>query len=175
MKKLFLLRATKLWPLCALCAFCALCALCVSCAVFPPLFPHREAWPLSGTFGKGTMTAGKISVDSVGAWGSLEREIAGLLPLLLVEKGYAPGTGGEADRRADVSVIEREYMEGWKTKKSLSVEVRIRSPNDALLAAGRAMVSGDKSFASSNVTNLLVRSALSKALSALEADQKKKQ
>jgi hypothetical protein len=161
MKKSFLLCAMILW------AFC-------SCAVFPPLFPVSEAWSSEGSFGKGTMAAGTIGVDSVTGWDSLEREISGLLPLLLVEKGYAPpDTENKADFTADVSVIEREYMEGWKTKRSLSVEVRIRSPGGALLAAGRAMLSGDKSLASSKVTNVLLRSALSKALSALEADPDK--
>jgi hypothetical protein len=158
MKKFFLLFAA------------GLSALCSSCAVFPV----REAWSSSGTFDKGTMAAGKISVDSVTGWDSLEKEIAGLLPLLFLEKGYAPpDTESGADFTAEVSVIEREYMEGWKTKKSLSVELRIRGRGEALLAAGRAMLSGNKSLASSQVTNVLLRAALSKALSALEADADK--
>jgi hypothetical protein len=159
MKKTFWLFAAGLW------------LLCVSCTVVPV----KEAWSSAGTFDKGTMTAGKISVDSVTGWDSLEREIAGLLPLLFLEKGYAPpDAGNEADFTADVSVIEREYMEGWKTKRSLSVELRIRGPGNVLLAAGRAMLSGNKSLASSNVTNVLLRSALSKALSALETNPDKK-
>jgi hypothetical protein len=166
MKKTFWFPAAGLWTL------CALWALCASCAVFPP--PVREAWSSKGTFGKGTMAAGKLSVDSVTGWDSLEQEIAGLLPLLFLEKGYAaPDTESGADFTADVSVIEREYMEGWKTKKSLSVELRIRGPGNTLLAAGRAMLSGNKSLASSRVTNVLLRAALSKALSALEADSDK--
>jgi hypothetical protein len=155
---------------------CAALVLYSSCAAFPPIFPHQEAWSSAGTFGRGTMAVGTISVDSITGWDSLEKEIGGLLPLLLVEKGYVPpDTETKADFTADVSLIEREYMEGWKTKRSLSVEVRIRGAGDAILSAGRAMLSGNKSFASSNVTNVLLRSALSKALSALEADQKKKQ
>ncbi|MDR0402615.1 MAG: hypothetical protein LBH35_03395 [Treponema sp.] len=145
-------------------------ALCSSCAGFPV----EEAWSSGGTFGKGTMAAGTIGVDSVTGWDSLEREIAGLLPLLLLENGYAaPDTENGADFTAEVSVIEREYMEGWKIKKSLSVEVRIRDAGGALLAAGRAMLSGNKSLASSTVTNRLLRSALSQALSALETSADK--
>jgi hypothetical protein len=156
MKKSFLLCATVLWVFCS------------SCAVFPPLFPVNEAWSSAGNFSKGTMAAGTIGVDSLTVWDSLEREITGLLPLLLIEKGYAlPDAENTADFTADVSVIEREYMEGWKTTRSLSVEVRIRNSEGAFLAAGRAMLSGDKSFASSQVTNVLLRSALSKALFAL--------
>jgi hypothetical protein len=159
MKKNVWLFAAGLW------------ALCLSCTVFPV----KEAWSSKGTFDKGTMAAGKISVDSVTGWDSLEREIAGLLPLLLLEKGYAPpDTESGADFTAEVSVIEREYMEGWKTKRSLSVELRIRGPGDTLLAAGRTMLSGNKSLASSTVTNTLLRSALSKALSELEANPDKK-
>ncbi|MDR2047821.1 MAG: hypothetical protein LBP69_00050 [Treponema sp.] len=160
MKKMFWRLAAGLWLLCS------------SCAVFPP--PVQEAWSSAGTVRKGTMAAGKISVDSVTGWDSLETEIAGLLPLLLLEKGYAaPDTESGTDFTADVSAIEREYMEGWKTKKSLSIELRIRGRGDVFLAAGRAMISGDKSLASSQVTNVLLRSALSKALSALEADSDK--
>jgi hypothetical protein len=159
MKKNFWLFAAGLW------------VLCLSCAAVPV----KEAWSSAGTFSKGTMAAGKISVDSVTGWDSLEREIAGLLPLLFLEKGYAPpGTKSGADFTAEVSVIEREYMEGWKTKRSLSIELRIRGQGDTILAAGRAMLSGNKSLASSNVTSVLLRSALSKALSALEAYPDKK-
>jgi hypothetical protein len=147
-------------------------ALCASCAESPV----KEAWSSAGTFGNGTMAAGKISVDSVTGWDSLEREIAGLLPLLLLEKGYAVAeTGTRADFTADVSVIEREYMESWQAKKSLSVEVRIwpARKTSVPLAAGRAMILGNKSLASSKTTSMLLRSALSKALSALKQGRRR--
>ncbi|MDR1506122.1 MAG: hypothetical protein LBI67_03375 [Treponema sp.] len=147
-----------------------LCVLFFSCMVFPP--PVTEAWSSSGTVNGEIMSVGKINVDSSGSRDSLEREITGILPLLLLENGYRlPEPGGvPPDFTVDVSVIEREYMESWQTKRSLSVEVRIWQPETTLpLAAGRAMLSGNKSFSSSKVTNTLLRSALSKALSVFEA------
>jgi hypothetical protein len=149
-----------------------LCTLCASCAGSPV----KEAWSSAGTFSKGTIAAGTVGVDSVSGRDSLEREIAGLLPLMLLEKGYAPAeTGKAADFTADVSVIEREYMEDWRAKKSLSVEVRIWPAKKTAvpLAAGRVMVFGNKSLASSKTTSALLRSALSKALSALKRSRRR--
>jgi hypothetical protein len=182
----------------ALCA--AVTVLSCSTISLALAIPSKESWSSRKTAVKGTVSLGAVSVDTVSVWNSLEREIAGILPLLLLEKGYrvpdgnalpadaaAHGSGGEiagqdilldknssADFTADVSLIEREYMEGWQTKRSISVELRIwdagkTAPPPALpLAAGRAMLAGSTSLASSQTANKLLRLALSQALSSLE-------
>jgi hypothetical protein len=146
----------------------AFCAVFSSCTSFGTWFPSKESWA-SVLPVKGTIAAGKVTADTVSAWESLEREIAGILPLLFLEKGYG-FAGEDAPYSADVSLIEREYMEGWQTKRSLSVELRIWDADrkGSPLAAGRAMLAGGKTLASSQVASRLLRLALGEALRALE-------
>lgn len=146
----------------------ALCALS-SCASFGIWFPAKESWTSDPPV-KGTISAGRVMADTVSAWESLEREITGMLPLLFMEKGYGFAGRDAALYSADVSLIEREYMEGWQTKRSLSVELRIWGADreGAPLAAGRAMLSGGKTLASSQVASRLLRLALGEAVRALE-------
>jgi hypothetical protein len=115
------------------------------------------------------MRIGIVRADKTADWNSLEREIEGLLPLLLLDQGYL-SAGEGADYRIDAVAIEREYLSGWLTKRSLSVEIRIwKDDGDALpLSAGRAVLSGDQSLASSKVLTRLLQLALSKALAGLE-------
>jgi hypothetical protein len=135
--------------------------LCVSCSGLP----SGKGWtqPVSP---RGSIQLGTIRADKSSEWTSLEREIAGLLPLLLMERRYE--TADIAKYRIDAAVIEREYLSGWKTRRSLSAEVRIWKEGDCLpLSAGRVIVSGNKTFASSGVLSDLLRRALSKALRGL--------
>jgi hypothetical protein len=157
----------------------------LGCTSLP--IPLGKVWSASGE-ALGTVRIGIISVDKASGWNSIEGEIRGLMPLLLLEKGYRVSSepsgaagktgdpaGGLADYRMEVTAIEREYLSGWKTQRSISVEVRFwrnngepGGPGDPEnvqpLAAGRAMVSGNRSLASSRVLNWLLKMALSKAL-----------
>jgi hypothetical protein len=157
-------------------AAAALCgiALVSSCSSISQAFAFqsKESWSSREGAVRGTVSLENINVDTVSNWNSLEREIAGILPLLFLEKGYRFLEKGGTDFTAEVSLIEREYMEGWQTKRSISVELRIWGAEKTALplAAGRAMLSGSKSLASSQTANKLLRVALSQALLSLEQE-----
>jgi len=152
-----------------------LAALICSCASLESLVTVKEGWKTQGAEGGLLVACGKVSVDTVYAWDSVKEEAEALLPLLLAEKGCALAADGEAELKAELCLIEREYMEGWETKRSLAAEVRLfdaRQTDAAAapampLAAGRALLSGEKSLSSSKVTEKLMRLALEQALAQL--------
>jgi hypothetical protein len=147
-----------------------------SCSTVMTFFPSKKGWisvseeQLLEWKHTDTVRIGKISVDTVSAWDSLEKEIAGLLPLLLLEKGYR--SSEEAKFFVEAFLIEREYMEGWQAKRSLIAEIRLwddktvnGSETQRLpIAAGRAVLSGGKSLSSSEIMERLLSGALSEAL-----------
>jgi hypothetical protein len=148
-----------------------LCFLACSCSSFDLPLVSGRGWTRRKA-SRGTIRIGTIRADKSSEWNSLEREIEGLLPLLLLERGYMPtvdSTQRDVPLRIDAVVIEREYLSGWLTRRSLSAEIRIWKDGDELpLAAGRAVLSGDRSLASTKVLSRLLRLALSKALAGLE-------
>jgi hypothetical protein len=109
-----------------------------------------------------------VSVDRGGGRDSLEREIAGLAPLLFWKYGYRVLSGDEqADYEAEIQAREREYSSGWRIKRSLALELRVwiagneperrsagkQNPPSALpLAAGRVYFEGERIFSSSKTT-----------------------
>jgi hypothetical protein len=105
---------------------------------------------------------------------SVEREIRGRAPLIFLKQGYLLVPEGETPLyRADIRAIEREYIFGWKTRRSLSMEVFIwqegTGPRDPVpLASGRAAGSGQASLSSSTVTDRLLKAAVKRALRALK-------
>ena len=123
---------------------------------------------------------GIVRVDKNADWDSVETETRRLLPLLLAEAGYKQ-TVPETDLpeqlpayKVDVVLIEREYMENWKTRRSLSAEIAIwkndesgKAGEKVLLAAGKALLLGTKSLSSSKTLHNLLKLALSNALKAL--------
>ncbi|MDR3160350.1 MAG: hypothetical protein LBU28_01905 [Spirochaetaceae bacterium] len=126
--------------------------------------PGSNAWS-SGKLKapRGTGRLGDVSVDKAMDWASVEGEIRRRLPLLFLERKYlfAP-PDGEADFRVDVRAIEREYLSGWKTLRSLSMEVHIWREGDRTgtpLASGRAIQSGDVSLSSAEILDYLLREA----------------
>ncbi|MDR2109746.1 MAG: hypothetical protein LBP32_00400 [Spirochaetaceae bacterium] len=147
----------------------------VSCSSLPFYVPSSGGWSPGGP---GEFTAvvalGTVSVDKSGGGASAEREIAGLVPLIFLEEGYGFSFDeAEADYRTDLRAMEREYLSGWRTERSVSVEVRIwRAGEDPdrvpPLAAGRATASGIPTLSSSRDLSRLLRSAIKKAASALE-------
>jgi hypothetical protein len=122
---------------------------------------------------KGTIRIVSVSADKAGEWGSLEKEINDLLPLLFSEESYfVVPASEEADYSVEVKAREREYPEGWRTKRSLSVEVRLWAGNSdgpLPLAAGRSLIHGTKSLASSKTLNTMLRKAIRLAVRRLGA------
>lgn len=129
----------------------------------------------------GAVYLSEVSVDRIGGWASIEKEIRGLAPLLFWERGYRMvASGAEADYTADIRVREREYVSGWQTKRSLAVEVRLWPAGDSSLdfqngeiggplplTAGRVTSLGNRSFSSSETTGRMLALAVKKALSPL--------
>jgi hypothetical protein len=117
-----------------------------------------------------------VSVDKPGGWVSIEDDLANLTPLLLLERGFlVSGDPEKADYAADVRAWEREYTQGWKTKHSIVMEVRLWNEQgpaapgyrETPLAAGRVTYQGKKSLVSSRINGPMLKSALRKALRAL--------
>jgi len=148
-----------------------------SCVSFD--FPESASW----TSGKGDKTIGTIRLVSVsaeksGEWGALEKEVSDLLPLLFSENGYIIVSPNDtAAYSAEVNVREREYPDGWQTKRSLSAEVRLWAGDGSErrplpLSAGRALNNGNKSFASSRTLSAMLRKAIKNALGGLPPESR---
>ncbi|MDR2662832.1 MAG: hypothetical protein LBC31_07545 [Treponema sp.] len=142
-------------------------AFLASCSTVALFYPLGKSWPPEGPKVLGSAQLGTIRVDKSADWDSVEAETRRLVPLLLREKGYVEGP----EYLIEVVLIEREYMENWKTRRSLSAEIRIRenggTGEKAPVAAGKALFLGKKSLSSSKVLNDLLKAALSQALRAL--------
>jgi hypothetical protein len=112
-------------------------------------------------------------VDKSAGWSSVEGELADLVPLMFLEQGYGFSfDGGKADYRADVHAFEREYVVGWRTRRSVSVELLLWEEGGAPLAAGRALAIGNPTLSSSRDLSRLLKAALKKALGALKRREK---
>jgi len=113
---------------------------------------------------------GTIHVDKNAGWDSVEAEARRFLPLLLAERGYIQNVPGKSTYRVEAVLIEREYLENWKTRRSLSAEIMIWGRGDNLLplAAGKTVLSGTvQTLSSSKALHKMISSALSSALEAL--------
>jgi hypothetical protein len=125
--------------------------------------PSGQQWSPGSGKQIGTVELGTIRVDKNADWDSVEAEAGRLLSLLLAEAGYKQNNPGTApEYRVDAVLIEREYMENWKTRRSLSAEVLIWKANGtavpgagekkpAPVAAGKALLAGNKTLSSSGV------------------------
>ncbi|MDR0590140.1 MAG: hypothetical protein LBG25_06305 [Spirochaetaceae bacterium] len=122
----------------------------------------------------GALRLETVSVDKAVDKASVEREIRGRAPLIFLKQGYLPAAEGEdPGYRADIRAIEREYISGWKTRRSLSMEVLIWQDQGELrdpvpLASGRAAGAGQASLSSSPVLDRLLKTAVKRALRALK-------
>ena len=133
---------------------------------------------------KGTVRILSVSADRSGEWNSLEREALDLLPLLFSEKSYRVVSQSQAaDYSAEVKLREREFADGWRTKRSLSAEVRIWANNAAALlagdtfeplplSAGRSLIQGKKSLASSKTLTSMLRKAVRNAVRGLPGSKR---
>ena len=147
-----------------------------SCVSFFP--PGNASWE-TGTMesARGSIRIVSVSAEKSGEWGLLEKEVNDLLPLLFFEERYVTVSHDEqADVFAEVTVRERDYIDGWKTRRSLSAEVRIWADNDFLsrplpLSAGRALSNGRQSFASSKTLSTMLRKAIKNAVNGLPGQE----
>ena len=157
----------------------------LSCESMPVNYSRSKSWLLGKKNPQGTFSLIGISVDRIGGWDSLEREMTALAPLSFWEEGFQMIAGDKpADYAADIQLREREYSSGWRTKRSLSVEVRVWAYEDPgagktayaqtlPLAAGRVISTGDRSLSSFETTNRMLSKAIRKAVRQL-ASQKGK-
>jgi hypothetical protein len=146
----------------------------MSCGSFPPEFSRSWSMPDREEI-NGTVWIASVSADKAGGWVSLEKETAGLLPLIFMDEGYlcVPEQDG-ADFAVEAMVREREYMQGWKTRASLSIDVFIwpgsykASQSSTPIAAGRVTAQGNISLSSSKTLNNMLEKAVKKAVKVLE-------
>ena len=150
----------------------ALLVFLAGCSTFPFDSAESSSWKAEKPDKlKGTVQVISVSAEKAGEWGSLEKEATDLLPLLFLEESYRVVSDSEkADYSADVKLREREYPDGWRTKRSLSVEVRLWAGNadgPLPLSAGRSLNQGKKSLASSKTLSVMLHKAIRNAVRGL--------
>ncbi|MDR2701572.1 MAG: hypothetical protein LBB72_03995 [Spirochaetaceae bacterium] len=128
--------------------------------------PSGKSWSTVSRTRRGTAELRTVRVDKIADWDSVEAEAGRLLPLLLAKRGYHYSDTDENQYLVDLVLIEREYMEKWKTRRCISAEVSISKPGRKTpLTAGKVICTGTKkSFSSSKVIHKLAKKALSGAL-----------
>ena len=159
----------------------------LSCESLPANYSSGQSWLISSDKSRTTLTILSVQVDRSGGWDSVEKETAALAPLYFWDSGYRVVAAEETPSyAAQVQVREREFNVGWRTKKSLAVEVRIWDYEDAPkngesalehklpAAVGRIIETGDKSFSSSMTTGRLLSKAIKKAVKVLAVYERKK-
>jgi hypothetical protein len=159
----------------------------LSCEALPVNYSTGQSWLISSENTWTTLVILPVQVDRSGGWDSVEKETAALAPLYFWDSGCrVVAAEEEPSYAAHVLVREREFNVGWRTKKSLAVEVRIWDYDDAPkngepfsarklpAAVGRIIETGDKSFSSSITTGDLLSKAIKKAVKELAVYERKK-
>jgi hypothetical protein len=133
---------------------------------------RTKTWVTGRTFLDSQKVAlGTINIDKPGGGWSVEKEIEELLPLILSEQGFILVQNQEsADSIVDIYATERDFLSGWKTKKSIAVEVLFyparrgaENPNDDIsFAAGRTVAQGSLGLSSSKNIETLLRDSIKK-------------
>jgi hypothetical protein len=163
-----------------ICVFTLACFLCLAGACSSFLVSRSWQALKEGEIA-GTVWVGAIKADKAGGWSSVENEAADLLPLLFLERRLKTvETKEKADYIAKLSLREKEFSRRWKSRTSLSVELRLWSSKTAAgewemtvpLAAGQAFFQGEDSLSSSGTLGRLIRKAVEKAVTALPESQK---
>jgi len=161
-------------------------AILLSCEALPINYSRSQSWLIPVAHNEQdkswtTVTLLGVQVDRKGGWDSVEREVTDLVPLFFWNQGCRVVAVDEQPvYAADVQVREREFNQGWRTKRSLAVEVRIWDFRDAPakvqklpLAAGRVIASGERSLFSSETTGKMLSMAIEKAVKELSAHERK--
>jgi hypothetical protein len=159
----------------------------LSCESLPVNYLSGRSWLISSDKSWTTLVILPVQVDRSGGWDSVEKETAALAPLYFWDSGCKVVAAEESPSyAAQVQVREREFNVGWRTKKSLAVEVRIWDYDDAPkngepfsvqklpAAVGQIIETGDKSFSSSITTGDLLSKAIKKAVKELAVYERKK-
>ncbi|GHV22071.1 hypothetical protein FACS189494_08370 [Spirochaetia bacterium] len=161
--------------------FCFLVSLSVfvSCGTLTMHYKTIETWSMNGDAENyKTIKLGIIAADKPGGSFSIENEIAKILPLVFLENGYVlVNNDSDSDYVVDVYAIERDYFEGWESKKSVSMEVLVWQRNisgsmnvgtnkaEIPVAAGKVIAQGSQGLSvSNNLNNILRKSALNAIL-----------
>lgn len=155
-------------------------ALLVSCGTsLPPRYSIRS-WRGSNHV-KGRVKLREITVDRTGGTASLEEEARGLVFMYLLKEGYSPaGEDDDEDYLVDMILREREYIAGWKTRRSLAADLcfwpgslSVPSPSAAVMpvSASRVVCIGEASLSSSKVLGKIIRLAVRRGIKALEKNR----
>ncbi len=157
--------------------FCTSFLLFFSCSTFPFNFTSSKAWTTpSKDELYPTMYLGEVLVDKASGWNSIEREVRDMVPLLFSDYGYPFILDkARAEYIVDVQALEREYMTGWQSKRSVSIEIRIYEntgitdyQNTVPLVVGKTTSSGGVSLASSRDLGKLIGSGVKKIVKSLD-------
>jgi hypothetical protein len=156
--------------------------LICACSSFTPAFPESQSWSaLEADRIAATVWIAPVVLEKAGAWPTAADEAAGLLPLMFLEHNFkAVKEKAGAAYIAALTLREHEIGREWKTRVSLSVELRLWSAgteadereHTAPLAAGRVLLQGNQSFSSSKTLSRLLKRAVEKAIWALPEGQK---
>jgi len=161
----------------------------LSCEALPFNFTADQSWLIENEQEKTwtTMTVLGVQIERGGVWDSIEREAASLAPLYFWDQGCRVVSAEEGPQyAARILIRERDFTQGWSSKKSLSVEVRIWAyedapVNDAPVAdyklpavMGRVVMTGDTSFSSSDTLGKLLSQAITQAVKQLAFYKDKK-
>jgi hypothetical protein len=165
--------------------FAVFVMLLLSCEALPFSYSKSQSWYIpenpggqglgNGQTARPTLRLTDVSVDRTGGWESTGKEFAALAPLCFWKQGWAVvfGPPSGADYAAEIQVREREYSSGWRTRRSLAVEVRIWASGDEPgngreqklpLAAGRVVAIGEGSFSSSDTAERMLSRAIKQAV-----------
>ena len=162
-------------------------AILLSCEALAINYSNSQSWfiPEHSTDADSriTLCIAAVQADRTGSWDSVEREAASLAPLYFWKQGCRVITADEQPAyAADIQLREREFYQGWRTRRSLAVEVRIWAYEDLLdgvldqklpLAAGRVISMGERSFSSSGTTGNMLSKAIQKAVKELAAYERR--
>lgn len=158
----------------------AVTAFFVSCGTSLPSWYSIRSWPGSNHV-KGRIKLREITVDKTGGTSSLEEEARGLVFMYLRERGYSPaGEDGDEDYLVDMILREREYISGWKTRRSIAADlcfwpgsISAASPAGALMpvSASRVVCTGEESLSSSKTLGKIIRLAVGRGIRALEKNR----
>ena len=157
--------------------FLSLSLLLFSCYSMPASF--SQSWIIPEKSGQTIKLTG-VTIDRQGGWDSLEREVTALAPLYFLQNGYhVVESDDPADYAAHISLREREFAVGWRTQRSLALEVLILACEDTQLsqvplAAGRVVKIGDNSFSSSKTIGTMLSRAINETAKKLSSAGKGK-
>jgi hypothetical protein len=158
----------------------AIAAFLVSCGTSLPPRHSIRSWHGSN-YVKGRVKLREITIDRTGGTVSLEEEARGLVFMYLLKKGYSPAGEGEGeDYLVDMTLREREYIAGWKTRRSIAADLSFWpgslsavSPSAATgpVSASRVVCTGEASLFSSKTLEKIIRLAVRRGIRVLEKNR----